>query len=91
MALASDIAGEEYDCITNEEALQLCFPLPPYHCITKYRESNVDNNTEPIPPKIVTGMYSVFGDIFDVRIFSEASTLDIQVFYCRTLDICRAV
>ena len=88
---SSDIALAEYDCTTNEETLQLCFPLPPFKCITKYRESNADNNTAPTPPKVVKGTYSVFGDVFNVRISSEESTLVIQIFFCRIPDIYRIV
>ena len=67
MATTTVTEDEEEYCITNEETLHLCFPLPPTHCFRKYVES-VNNGREPLPPKTVSGTYSVFGDICDVSI-----------------------
>ena len=50
----------------NEEILQLCFPLPPSQYFGKYTDSNVKDGTAPLPPKVINGTYSTFGDTFDV-------------------------
>lgn len=74
MATATDMDDEEEHCTTNEETHRLCFPLPPTYCIKKYVES-VNNGREPLPPKTVSGTYSVFGDICDVSLLGYTNIL----------------
>ena len=57
---------EENEGTSNDESVQLSFPLPPVKYYKQYTDANIKNNTAPTPPKLITGSYSMFGDAFDV-------------------------
>ena len=58
--------ADEQEQNGSEEPLQLCFPLPPLKYFKRYTEAEVKNNLAPSPPKIISGSYSTFGDMFEV-------------------------
>ena len=58
--------NEENEGTSNEESVQLSFPLPPMKYYKQYTDANIKNDTAPNPPKLITGNYSMFGDAFDV-------------------------
>ena len=57
---------DENDGTSIEESVQLSFPLPPMKYYKQYTDVNLKNNTAPAPPKLISGNYSMFGDVFDV-------------------------
>eukprot|EP00112_Aurelia_sp_Birch-Aquarium-sp1_P000618 Seg1058.9 transcript_id=Seg1058.9/GoldUCD/mRNA.D3Y31 product="Mediator of RNA polymerase II transcription subunit 7" protein_id=Seg1058.9/GoldUCD/D3Y31 len=58
---------EQNEGTSNEESVQLSFPLPPVKYYKQYTDANIKNNTAPAPPKLITGNYSMFGDAFDTN------------------------
>lgn len=65
--MAAPAEGDEHIQNNNEETLQLSFPVPPSKYFKKYRDADIKCGTSPLPPKVISGAYSIFGDAFEVR------------------------